>query len=61
MRTNRQGRWLGIPYDWRRPSGERIRNRMWNRDDRRVFPPKSYGWGYTVNFAEVARRLGLRR
>jgi hypothetical protein len=41
---------LGIPYDWRRPTAERVRSRMWNPEDRRLFPPKAYGWGWTVNF-----------
>jgi len=41
---------LGIPYDWRRPTGERARSRMWNPGDGRLFPPKSFGWGWTVNF-----------
>jgi Family of unknown function (DUF5808) len=55
------GRFLGIPYDWRRPTVERARSRWWNPDDHRIFTPKTYGWGYDVNLLEVARRLRLRR
>ena len=55
------GKFLGVPYDWRRPTVARVKSRWWNRDDRRIFTPKSFGWGYDVNVAEVARRLHLRR
>lgn len=61
MRRNRQGAWLGIPYDWRRPTRERVQNRWWNRADRRILTPKVLGWGYGINLAEVARRLRLLR
>ncbi len=30
---------------------------MWDPNDRRLFPPKNYGWGYGLNFAELIRRL----
>lgn len=43
------GRFLGIPYDWRRPSAARLKSRWWNADDPRLFTPKSWGWGYDVN------------
>ncbi|HWE63316.1 MAG TPA: DUF5808 domain-containing protein [Chloroflexota bacterium] len=55
------GKLFGIPFDWRRPTGQRIRQRAWNPQDRRVFTPKSFGWGYSINFHELARRLGLIR
>jgi len=61
MGTKGTGRFLGIPYDWRRPTAERVRRRWWNPDDRRVFTPKAFGWGYAFNVAEIARRLRLRR
>jgi Family of unknown function (DUF5808) len=56
-----QGRFLGIPYDRRRPSLRKLRGRAWNPESRRILVPKAFGWGYGVNFAEVARRLHLRR
>jgi hypothetical protein len=55
------GKFLGVPYDWRRPTVARVKSRWWNGDDGRIFTPKSFGWGYDVNLAEVARRLHLRR
>jgi hypothetical protein len=61
MTERRTGKFLGIPYDWRRPTTARVKSRWWNADDQRVFTPKSWGWGFSVNVAEIARRLHLRR
>ncbi|MGA2432914.1 MAG: DUF5808 domain-containing protein [Acidimicrobiales bacterium] len=41
---------LGVPYDWRRPTVARAKSRMWNAEDPRMFPPKSFGAGWTINF-----------
>jgi hypothetical protein len=51
------GRFLGLPYDWRRPTLKRMRLELWNPRSRRIFVPKAFGWGYGVNFAAVLRRL----
>ena len=40
----------GVPYDWRRPTLKRAQTRLWNREDPRMFPPKSFGAGWTINF-----------
>ena len=61
MARGRTGSFLGVPYDWRRPTLARVQERWWNRKDKRIFTPKSFGWGYDINVAEVARRLRLRR
>jgi hypothetical protein len=58
--AKRSGTFLGIPYDWRAPTVERAKSRLWNTEDRRLFMPRVFGWGYDVNFAELARRLHLR-
>jgi hypothetical protein len=55
------GKYLGMPYDWRRPTAVRFKSHWWNPRDRRVFTPKWFGWGFDVNLYEVAHRLGLRR
>lgn len=44
------GTFWGIPYDWRRPSVARFKQRMWNRDDPRLFTPRAFGWGFDINF-----------
>jgi hypothetical protein len=50
------GRFLGVPYDWRRPTVARTKQRWWNPDEPRLFTPKVYGWGYDVNLARLLRR-----
>jgi hypothetical protein len=56
----RTGRFLKIPYDLRKPSREKFRDRMWNPNDHRIFTPHAFGWGYSINLYEVLRRLGLK-
>lgn len=41
---------LGLPYDLRRPTLARTRLRLYNADEPRMFPPKAFGVGWTVNF-----------
>ncbi len=50
------GIYLGIPYDWRRPTAARAKSRWWNPRDRRLFTPKTFGWGWDINFARLLRR-----
>ena len=54
------GKFLGVPYDWRRPTWQRYKSRWWNPEARRIVMPRAYGWGWDFNIAEVLRRLGLR-
>ena len=56
MREEQTGSFLGVPYDWRKPTAARVKSRWWNRDDPRLFTPKSYGWGWAVNFARLFGR-----
>jgi hypothetical protein len=60
MNAKYTGKFLGIPYDWRRPTWARYKSRWWNTKDRRIVMPRAFGWGYDFNLAEVARRLHLR-
>jgi hypothetical protein len=60
MNAKHTGKFLGVPYDWRRPTWERYRARWWNTKDHRIVMPRAFGWGYDFNLAEVARRLHLR-
>jgi hypothetical protein len=53
---NKTGKFLGVPYDWRRPTLARVKQRRWNRSDPRLFTPKSFGWGFDINFARLLRR-----
>jgi hypothetical protein len=35
MAEGETGRFLGLPYDWRRPAWARIKANVWNRNDPR--------------------------
>jgi Family of unknown function (DUF5808) len=52
----KSGRFLGLPYDWRRPTAARIKRRAWDPSNPRLFVPKAYGWGYSINFARLFGR-----
>lgn len=56
-----QGRVLGMPYDFRGLSTERIAERLWNPADPRVLVPRLFGVGWTLNFGAIAVKLGLMR
>jgi hypothetical protein len=53
----KHGRFLGLPYDWRRPEVSRFRQELWNPRSRRILVPKAFGWGYGINFAALLKRL----
>jgi hypothetical protein len=44
------GTLFGIPYDFRRPTSERLRATFWNKDTARVLVPQAFGVGWTINF-----------
>ena len=46
-----------MPYNWESLKRGDVGRGLWDPEDRRVFPPKNYGWGYGLNFAELKRRL----
>jgi Family of unknown function (DUF5808) len=52
----RTGTFLGVPYDWRRPTAARVKQRLWNPDEPRLIVPRAYGWGWDVNFARLLGR-----
>ena len=47
-----------IPYDFRAPSMDRMRERMWNPKDNHFFTPMWWGMGWSFNFGAVARWFG---
>ena len=55
-KSSKTGTFLGVPYDWRRPTLARIKSRWWNPDDSRLLTPRSFGWGYDVNLARLLGR-----
>jgi len=56
-----QGRVLGMPYDFRGATVDRISTRMWNPADPRIFMPRLFGVGWTINFGALAVKLHLIR
>jgi uncharacterized membrane protein len=51
-----QRSFLGMPVNW---DFKNWYKGMWNADDHRLFPPRRVGFGWTINFREVLRRLPL--
>jgi hypothetical protein len=56
-----QGTVLGMPYDFRGMSVDRIGSRVWNPADPRIFMPRMFGLGWTFNLGAIAVKLGLIR
>ena len=54
-----QGYFLGMPYDFRKPSLEKLKRRFWSKEDDRLFTPMAFGWGYAFNLYQLGRKLGV--
>ncbi|HLF78716.1 MAG TPA: DUF5808 domain-containing protein [Dehalococcoidia bacterium] len=53
---------FGVPYDFRRPSIERMRRSWWNPDDPHLFTPRSFGVGWDVNLHRLLQlAMGANR
>jgi len=50
-------KFLGIPYDFRKPSKDRIKRAYWNPNEPKWFTPKSFGIGWTFNMYHLKRYL----
>lgn len=57
--TPASGTFLGMPYDLRVPTAERVASRWWNPRDARLFVPRAFGVGWDLNFGALAVRLHL--
>ena len=53
------GAFLGVPFEFRLPTPTRVRQRLWNPEDSRIFTPHVLGVGWSVNVYQVLKRLGL--
>jgi hypothetical protein len=47
------GKIAGIPYDFRIPTGERIRATFWNKDTSQIFLPHAFGIGWSINMYPI--------
>ena len=45
-----QGHLVGVPYDLRLPTIERIREKFWNKSTSRILTPHLFGVGWSINF-----------
>ena len=48
-----------IPYDFRIPTMERIKESYWNPYERRVLMPEVFGIGWAINFYTLLENLGV--
>ncbi|MBI3974645.1 MAG: hypothetical protein HY332_25500 [Chloroflexi bacterium] len=46
-----------VPYDFRPPTFERLRDAFWNPRNERILVGEPFGIGWTVNLYQVQRRL----
>ena len=54
------GRLFGVvPYDFRVPSLDRLREAYWNKETDTVFTDRPLGVGWAVNLPPLLRRIGL--
>jgi len=49
-----------VPYDFRPPTGARIRERMWAPQEPRILVPHVFGVGWTLNLGRVVALLRRR-
>jgi len=50
-----------IPYDFRTPTIERLKEAYWNPYERRVLTPEVFGIGWAINFYRLLENVGLIR
>ncbi|MCL5962454.1 MAG: DUF5808 domain-containing protein [Chloroflexi bacterium] len=48
---------LGVPYDFRPPTLERVKEVYWNPNDKRLFPGRVFGLGWGINFAALYEKV----
>ena len=46
-----------MPYDFRKPTMQRLRLSIWNPEEDRVFIPSLLGVGWSINFHQVLKQL----
>ena len=47
------GKIAGIPYDFRVPTAERIRDTFWNKNTSKIFLPQVFGIGWSINLYPI--------
>jgi Family of unknown function (DUF5808) len=54
------GRLLGIPYDFRLPTVEKVRGRLWAPANPNLLVPHVFGMGWTVNLGRLRTVLASK-
>lgn len=49
------GRLAGIPYDFRLPTLQKLRDTFWNKDTSQVVMPPAFGIGWALNLYPLLR------
>jgi hypothetical protein len=52
-----QGTVAGVPYDLRPASVSNILRDFWNPESDKIFNPRAFGLGWSVNIAAVKRKI----
>ncbi len=55
-KSSKQKTWLGMPVSWDTKNWSKG---IWNPEDKRLFPPKRLGIGWTINVHAVLKKLRL--
>lgn len=53
-----QRRFAGMPVSW---DWKNWYKGVWNPQDDRLFPPRRVGIGWSINFAALLKKMGLKR
>lgn len=54
------GKLMGfVPYDFRMPTMQRLRDTYWNTSSDRIFTDRPLGVGWAINIPAVLKRLGM--
>jgi len=48
-----------IPYDFRLPTIERLRESYWNADTSAIFTPEAWGIGWAINFHALLEKMRI--
>lgn len=49
-----------MPYDFRRPTLQKLRTTVWNPDADHVIVPHAFGVGWSINAGRICRLLARR-
>jgi hypothetical protein len=55
------GKLAGIPYDFRLPTVERIRDTFWNKNTSKIFLPHAFGIGWSINLYPIIHPEEVQR